>query len=200
MATLYCKACNGTGCAMSQDSCNCKTCKNCSGTGSIPEVPEMPSPTYPLRPDLSPQAILDLQDKFGSSEAPSTNPKDLVGRAKVNMALVPGTAIAHEAIAMMDGKKKYDAYNWRGRKVSAEVYIAAALRHIEDYYNGEDYASDSGAHHLGHARACLGIVLDATETGNLVDDRPPPAAISQLLERLNKVVLDKGLHLPREVK
>jgi hypothetical protein len=159
------------------------------------------------REDLTPQAIIELQ-KTAPENTPDEvlkpmddiNPKDSIGKAKVNLSLVSGLAIAHEAHAMMDGAKKYGPYNWRRKKVSAEVYVSAALRHIEDYYNGEDIASDSKAHHLGHARACLGIILDATETGNLIDDRPPSAPISKLLEHLNMLILETGLHLPKKEK
>jgi hypothetical protein len=49
--------------------------------------------------------------------------------------------------------------------------------------------------HLGHAKACLGILLDAEATGNLIDDRPLAAAdalkatyaeITQLLTKKKK--------------
>jgi hypothetical protein len=116
------------------------------------------------------------------------NPKDAIGRCKIDCSLVPATALIHEAYAMMDGAifKEYGPYNWRDTKVLARVYIAACLRHVESWLNGEECAADSGAHHLGHARACLGIVIDAQEHGCLVDDRPngDASVVSGLLERL----------------
>ena len=50
-------------------------------------------------------------------------------------------------------------------------------------------APDSKAHHLGHARACLGILLDAMANGCLEDDRPTPKdrkLMSKLLADLAK--------------
>lgn len=147
------------------------------------------------RPDLQPEKILELQT-LGDA-----NPKDQVGKAKVDFSVVPMAGMAHEAHAMMDGARKYGPFNWRGKKVSAKVYVAAILRHVADWFEREDLAPDSGAHHLGHAKAGLGILLDAIETGNLIDDRPTTGApMSALLDRLNKAILDKGLHLPKESK
>lgn len=101
-----------------------------------------------------------------------TNPKDLLGVKKVSMTKIPTIAIAHEALAMMDGAGKYGPHNWRGNGVQAMIYIDALMRHVMLWVEGQEEAPDSGCHHLGHARACLGILLDAQATGNLIDDRP----------------------------
>ncbi len=66
------------------------------------------------------------------------------------------------------------------------TYIGAALRHIAAYADGEDFDPEIKlpTHHLGLAKACLGIVLDSLETGNLIDNRPPPGAAAALLRSL----------------
>lgn len=106
------------------------------------------------------------------SKAFGTNPKDLLGAKKPDFTKIPSVALAHESLAMMDGAGKYGPYNWRDNKVQAMIYVAACMRHLTAWMEGEEEAEDSGCHHLGHARACLGILLDAQETGNLIDDRP----------------------------
>lgn len=106
-----------------------------------------------------------------TSKATTVNPKDLLGSKKVPMGQVLPVAMAHESCAMLDGDLKYGFRNWRQKPVVARIYIDAALRHIQQWAEGEETADDSGVHHLGHARACLGILLDAQETGNLIDDR-----------------------------
>jgi hypothetical protein len=116
----------------------------------------------------------------------STNPKDRFGRMKPDPTAIPSAAIIHEALAMMNGSEKYGPYNWREKTVSARVYLAAANRHILAWLDGEEVASDSGIHHLGHARASLGILLDAQATGNLVDDRPVPGPAPLLLEQFTR--------------
>jgi hypothetical protein len=114
------------------------------------------------------------------------NPKDLIGTKKPPLDLIPPALEIHVAMAMKDGAKKYEPFNWRGNKVRARVYIGAAKRHIAAWMDGEECAQDSGVHHLGHAAACLGIILDAQETGNLHDDRPRAGAASAIIARLTE--------------
>lgn len=117
-------------------------------------------------------------------EISTTNPKDLIGVTKVpNLSVIPSASLIYEGLAMQDGAHKYGPMNWRTKKVVASIYIDACLRHVMAWYDGEEYASDSGKPHLGHAKACLGILADAIETGNLVDDRPVAGAAAVILER-----------------
>jgi len=127
---------------------------------------------------------IEVQQPYADDAATLVNPKDLIGVTKVPIWLVPSAGIIHEAMAMADGARKYGPYNWRVKKVVTSIYISAALRHIYKYLDGLQIATDSGAHELGHARACLGIILDAEETGNLSDDRPRPSNTEALLARL----------------
>jgi hypothetical protein len=123
----------------------------------------------------------------------SNNPKDLLGIKKVPMGEVCPAAIAHEACAMLDGDLKYGFRNWRQKDVKARIYVDAAQRHLSAWLEGEDVASDSGVHHLGHARACLGILLDAQENGNLIDDRVkgPFSKVASKLEAWVKTRIEK---------
>lgn len=124
----------------------------------------------------------------GQTDYP-TNPKDLLGIKKVSTSKFPAAALIHGAHAMMNGAEKYGPYNWRGNKVRASVYLDACDRHLIAYREREQNAADSGVHHLGHAIACLAIILDAEETGNLVDDRPEKGqGTLELLARINKQI------------
>lgn len=126
-----------------------------------------------------------------ASKATTTNPKDLLGAQKVSLTKLPAVAVAHAAMAMMDGAKKYLPYNWRAKEVQASIYVDAALRHLYDWFEGQETATDSGVHHLGHAIACCAILLDAQETGNLIDDRPvcgQPDLMDRVLNRLAEVI------------
>lgn len=89
---------------------------------------------------------------------------------------------------MMNGTSKYGPYNWRDKAVKASIYVDACKRHIDAWFEGEETATDSKVHHLGHAIACLAIILDAQEIGNLVDDRPLSSPYPQVLERLNSLI------------
>lgn len=126
-----------------------------------------------------------------TSRALGSNPKDILGTKKVDSTKVPAIAIAWESLAMMDGAGKYDPYNWRANKVIATIYVAACKRHLDSWLEGQEEAEDSGCHHLGHARACLGILLDAQTTGNLIDDRPIVANSSSLYEKAIAYIASK---------
>lgn len=84
---------------------------------------------------------------------------------------------------MANGAAKYGSYNWRGKPVRATVYVAAGLRHLLEYLDGADVSDDTDppVHHLAHAKACCGILLDAMETGNLIDDRPSKGMASSMM-------------------
>lgn len=122
-----------------------------------------------------------------------TNPKDLLGIKKVpNLSVIPPASLIYEGMAMRNGAQKYGPYNWRKNKVVASIYVDACLRHIMGWWDGEDLAGDSKVHHLGHAKACLGILADAIETGNLVDDRPPQGCAARLLDELKEAISGEG--------
>ena len=129
-------------------------------------------------------------------ESKGTNPKDLMGIKKVPfLSVIPSSSLIYEALAMQygayeapraDGEKGYGPYNWRDNKVIASIYVDACMRHIMDWVEGEANAPDSKRPHLGHAKACLGILADAIESGNLIDDRPPAGPGPKLLEKWNR--------------
>jgi hypothetical protein len=101
----------------------------------------------------------------------STNPKDRIGVTKAPLDLVPLVPLAYTSLALLDGACKYGKDNWRQERVAARVYISACMRHLLKWLNGRDRDADSGVHELGHAAACLCILMDAEACGNLVDDR-----------------------------
>ncbi|GEM_PF-1108562 len=118
---------------------------------------------------------------------PDGNPKTLHGEKKVPMGLVSPVAMAHEAMALKLGEQKYGPANWRKDAVSASVYYHAALRHMQLWWEGEDLDEESKAHHLGHARACMGILLDAASVDKLNDNRPPKGGLAAILKQYQEV-------------
>ena len=112
-----------------------------------------------------------------------TNPKDAVGQGKLPLDLIPDTAAIEESLAFLEGALKYGAFNYRVAGVRASIYVAALRRHVNKWVNGEERDPHTGVHHLGSARACLGIIMDAQAMGKLTDDRPPRnAAYSHLVD------------------
>ncbi len=138
------------------------------------------------------KAVRSQAARIGAArpEGDATNPKDLVGVKKVSLTKLPPVAVLHAAHALMNGAGKYGPYNWRDKGVRASIYVDACERHLNAWFDGEEQATDSGVHHLGHAIACLAILLDAQEAGMLVDDRPILGAsgFCRVLKRLNQEI------------
>lgn len=137
-----------------------------------------------------PISVDDLLNRPYGQVDEGENPKDRLGIKKPPLELVPAAGVVHEAMAFKNGGIKYGPYNWRLKRVKALVYIGAAKRHLDRYLDGEDYETDpvTGVcvHNLGAARACIGILLDAMETGNLDDNRPPKGAAPRLIDEMTE--------------
>lgn len=113
-----------------------------------------------------------------------TNPKDIIGSDKLPLHLWPGTATAMGCLGFLDGALKYGRSNFRAIGVRASIYVDAAKRHLEAWFEGEDVDADSGLPHFAHALACLAIVVDAEAAGVLTDDRQYPGGYRELVTRL----------------
>lgn len=123
------------------------------------------------------------------------NPKQRYGDAKVPIGLFPPVAILYGALACKQGAEKYGPYNWRDKTVEAMTYVHAAERHLMAWADGEDLDPESGQPHLGHVLACLAILADATEQGNLIDNRPPAGKAGPMLrERATAERLSREVH------
>lgn len=109
------------------------------------------------------------------------NPKDRAAQAKLALGLLPAAGKIEGARACANGAAKYGAYNWREEAISYSAYLDAIERHLQALRDGEDLASDSKVHHLGHIIAGASIALDALYIGKLIDDRPVNGPAAGLL-------------------
>lgn len=117
---------------------------------------------------------------------PDNNPKTSIGMKKVPLDLVPPSASFYLAKAFANGAGKYGPYNWRENGISSSVYYAAAKRHLDAWWDGEDLANDSKIEHVAHAMACCALILDSASVGKLNDNRPPKGAAARLQEEYNE--------------
>lgn len=117
-----------------------------------------------------------------------TNPKDVIGGDKLPFHLWPDTATAVGCLGLLDGGMKYGRTNYRALGVRASIYVDACKRHMNAWFEGEDVAEDSGVPHLGHALACLAILVDSQAAGQMVDDRQYPGGYHKLVEELTPLV------------
>lgn len=129
----------------------------------------------------------------------SANPKQAFGDKKLPVHLVPPALMLEAALNMGDGAEKYGPYNWRHKKVEAMTYVAAIQRHLAAFLDGEDVDPESkrGATHLGAIAACVGILTDARNMGNLIDNRPPKGSAGDMIRKAAGVVIPP---LPKDSK
>ena len=75
---------------------------------------------------------------------------------KPNLAILLDTpkAMGEVARVLEYGAAKYDRKNW-AKCDDPERYMAAALRHLTAYHNGEILDPESGRSHLAHAVCSL---------------------------------------------
>ena len=124
------------------------------------------------------EAIERQQQMDNALPETKKNKKDAVGATKTPTSCIPSAGIFAMGAAMQDGGNKYDPFNYRETQVTGSVFFNAMMRHLLDWWEGQDYADDSGVHHLGHLAAGCAIVLDGISNGNFVDDRPKKPVIA----------------------
>jgi hypothetical protein len=106
---------------------------------------------------------------------------------KADLSLVPLSALEVEAQGFSFGAEKYGRWNYT-KGLEASRLIAAAMRHIAAWNQGEDRDPESGVSHLGHARCNLAMLLECLRMGTLIDDRNrqvPEAELQILVGRIN---------------
>lgn len=113
-----------------------------------------------------------------------TNPKDAIGSSKLPLHLVPTTMTAMASVAFLNGALKYGRANWRVAGVRASIYVDAAKRHIDAWFEGEEADPLDGTPHLAAALACLGIIVDAQAADKLTDDRMVAGGYRALTDEL----------------
>jgi len=77
---------------------------------------------------------------------------------KPDLSLLPKEFLEEVARAFMHGEKKYGRYNYLGG-MDWHRLIAASMRHITAFQDGENLDPESGLNHLGHAGACIAMLL-----------------------------------------
>lgn len=105
----------------------------------------------------------------------ATNPKDAIATTKVQIGTVSAPVMWEMGLAKTEGALKYGAHNHRAIGVRASVYYAAAIGHLQDWWEGEDLDPDCPVelNHIIKAMASLEVIMDAIIQDNWVDDRPP---------------------------
>lgn len=170
------KICSACGNYFGGEYCLCNKTKVLESKGWASPTPII-NPEDKITVEGYPSSGVSTKDSEGY---PDNNPKTAFGAKKLPLELVPPSAVAALAEAFADGAKKYGPYNWRDKSISSSVYYGAALRHLSAWWDGEDYAPDSGIHHLHHALACIALIIDGASVDKLNDNRPPKGAAGKM--------------------
>lgn len=116
-------------------------------------------------------ANLASQNSTGVQQTPASESFAVkTDTCKSPLGLIPRSALIEEAHVLAYGAKKYDAHNWR-KGMEWTRLCDAILRHITSFIDGEDFDQESGLHHLAHARASCGFLIEYMETHPELDNR-----------------------------
>jgi hypothetical protein len=89
---------------------------------------------------------------------------------KPMMDLLDRHAIEELSKVLTFGAQKYASHNWRNGLEYSRL-IAAALRHIHAFNDGEDLDPESGLPHPAHAMCCLMFLLGTMKHKPEMDNR-----------------------------
>jgi len=129
-------------------------------------------PTINVNTDPSPQNISFDWNKMTTSNKTVAGGGSAMkfdsGKLPVN--LLSSEALLQTAAVLKFGADKYHAHNWRDGFAWSRP-LAAAMRHIMAYNDGEDKDPESGLSHLAHAACCIMFLLEFEKTHPELDDR-----------------------------
>jgi hypothetical protein len=89
---------------------------------------------------------------------------------KLPLNLLSTEALNQTAAVLAFGAQKYAEHNWR-KGFAWSRPLAAAMRHITAFNDGEDCDPESGLSHLAHAACCIMFLLEFQKTHPELDDR-----------------------------
>jgi len=89
---------------------------------------------------------------------------------KLPVNLLSSEALLQTAAVLKFGADKYNEHNWR-QGFAWSRPLAAAMRHIMAFNDGEDKDPESGLSHLAHAMCCIMFLLEFEKTHKELDDR-----------------------------
>ena len=79
---------------------------------------------------------------------------------KLRYDLIPVLALEETARVVTKGAEKYDDENWKLVPEGRRRYLAAAMRHIQQWRKGEIYDEEMGTHHIANAISNLMFILE----------------------------------------
>ena len=93
-----------------------------------------------------------------------TGRKDDTGKARWD--LVPMEALSEVVDVLTHGAEKYGPENWRNVDQPRRRYYAALMRHVTQWWMGEERDEETGFHHLAHAAASALFLVSFDSRGS----------------------------------
>jgi hypothetical protein len=122
--------------------------------------------TMPVDTASIPKETIDaIQKQFGTALKFDVD--------KLPLHLLSTEAMNQTAAVLKFGAQKYAEHNWR-KGFAWSRPLAAAMRHITAFNDGEDRDPESGLSHLAHAACCIMFLLEFEKTHQHLDDRYKP--------------------------
>ena len=120
---------------------------------------------------MSPEQQIEHNTVFG--QPPQEGGALKFDDEKLPLNLLSSEALRQTAAVLKFGANKYAEHNWRkGFKWSRP--LAAAMRHLHDFNDGQDKDPESNLSHLAHAMCCIMFLLEFEKTHPELDDRYKP--------------------------
>jgi hypothetical protein len=114
---------------------------------------------------IPPETITAIKKQFGTALK--------FDQHKLPLNLLSTEAMNQTAAVLAFGAQKYAEHNWRNGFAWSRP-LAAAMRHITAFNDGEDRDPESGLSHLAHAACCIMFLLEFEKTHPHLDDRYKP--------------------------
>lgn len=89
---------------------------------------------------------------------------------KPRMDLISSKAMIELSKVLTFGAKKYASHNWRAG-ISYSRIIAAIMRHVTAYNDGETLDPETGLSHMAHAFCEVMFLIEFEQTHPEMDDR-----------------------------
>jgi len=114
---------------------------------------------------ITPETLAAIQKQFGTALKFDGD--------KLPLNLLSTEAMNQTAAVLKFGAQKYAEHNWR-KGFAWSRPLAAAMRHITAFNDGENTDPESGLSHLAHAACCIMFLLEFEKTHPELDDRYKP--------------------------
>ncbi len=161
--------------------------KSAGGVEVDPDVVTLEEMLIELQPTFT--NVWDSSNTVERAESvPDTNPKKQYGNKSIPVHLWSPLATAYGSLGLYNGLLKYGAGNYKATKVEASIYIAAAMRHLLAWAEGQEFDPMDGVPNLGGVLANVAILLDARGASMLIDDRQIMGGYLKEIEALRGIV------------